>query len=52
MTDKLIPVYENGKLISVGSDKVIPVYKNGFGIHEVLNEMQRQANELKRLRGK
>jgi hypothetical protein len=52
MTDKLIPVYENGKLISVRSDKVIPVYKNGFGIHEVLNEMQRQANELKRLRGK
>ncbi len=52
MTDKLIPVYENGKLISVRSDKIIPVYKNGFGIHEVLNEMQRQANELKRLRGK
>ena len=52
MTDKLIPVYENGKLISVRSDKVIPVYKNGVGIHEILNEMQRQANELKRLRGK
>ena len=52
MTDKLIPVYENGKLISVRSDKVIPVYKNGFGIHEVLNEMQRQANELKRLKEK
>tara|TARA_B100001996_G_C18126258_1_gene387166 strand:- start:218 stop:376 length:159 start_codon:yes stop_codon:yes gene_type:complete len=52
MTDKLIPVYNNGKLISVRSDKTIPVYKNGYGIHEVLNEMQRQANELKRLRGK
>ena len=52
MTDKLIPVYENGKLISVRSDKVIPVYKNGFGIHEVLNEMQRQANEMKRLKEK
>ena len=52
MTDEIIPVYKDGKLFSVKSNKTIPVYKNGFGIHEVLNEMQRQANELKRLRGK
>ena len=52
MSDKLIPVYKNGELISVRSDKVMPVYKNGIGIHEILNEMQRQANEMKRLKEK
>ncbi len=30
----------------ITSDKTIPVYKNGAGIHEVINELQRQAREL------
>ncbi len=50
MTGKLIPVYKDGKLFSVKSDKTIPVYKNGVGILEVLNQLQRQAIELEKLR--
>ena len=50
MTDKLIPVYKDGKLFSVKSNKTIPVYKNGVGILEVLNQLQRQAIELEKLR--
>ena len=49
MTGKLIPVYRDGKLFSVKSDKTIPVYKNGVGILEVLNQLQRQAIEMKKL---
>ena len=50
MTDELIPVYKDGKLFSVKSNKSIPVYKNGTGIHEVLDQLQRQAIELEKLR--
>ena len=50
MTDELIPVYKDGKLFSVKSNKTIPVYKNGTGIHEVLDQLQRQAIELEKLR--
>ena len=50
MTGKLIPAYKDGKLFSVKSDKTIPVYKNGVGILEVLNQLQRQAIELEKLR--
>ena len=49
MTGKLIPVYKDGKLFSVKSDKTIPVYKNGVGILEVLDQLQRQAIEMKKL---
>ena len=49
MTGKLIPVYRDGKLFSVKSDKTIPVYKNGVGILEVLDQLQRQAIEMKKL---
>ena len=50
MKSKLIPVYKDGKLFSVKSDKIIPIYKNGVGIHEVLDQLQRQAKELEKLR--
>ena len=50
MTDEIIPVYKDGKLFSVKSNKTIPVYKNGAGIHEVLDQLQRQAIELEKLR--
>ena len=50
MTDELIPVYKDGKLFSVKSNKTIPVYKNGTGILEVLDQLQRQAIELEKLR--
>ena len=50
MTDELIPVYKDGKLFSVKSNKTIPIYKNGAGIHEVLEQLQRQAIELEKLR--
>ena len=30
------------------SDKIIPIYKNGHGIHELINELQRQARELEK----
>ena len=50
MTDKIIPVYKDGKLFSVKSNKTIPVYKNGAGIHEVLNQLHIQAIELEKLR--
>ena len=50
MTDELIPVYKGGKLFSVKSNKSIPVYKNGTGIHEVLDQLHRQAIELEKLR--
>ena len=50
MTGKLIPVYKDGKLFSVKSDNKIPVYKNGTGILEVLDQLQRQAIELEKLR--
>ena len=49
MTGKLIPVYKDGKLFSVKSDKTIPIYKNGVGILEVLNQLQRQAIEMKKI---
>ena len=52
MTDKIIPVYKDEKLFSVKSNKTIPVYKNGAGIHEVLDQLHRQAIELKRLEEK
>ena len=32
------------------TDKIIPVYKNGAGIHEVLDQLHRQAIELEKLR--
>ena len=50
MTDEIIPVYKDGKLFSVKSNKTIPIYKNGAGIHEVLDQLQRQAIELEKLR--
>ena len=50
MTDEIIPVYKDGKLFSVKSNKSIPVYKNGTGIHEVLDQLHRQAIELEKLR--
>ena len=50
MTDELIPVYKGGKLFSVKSNKSIPVYKNGTGIHDVLDQLHRQAIELEKLR--
>ena len=50
MIDEIIPVYKDGKLFSVKSNKTIPVYKNGAGIHEVLDQLQRQAIELEKLR--
>ena len=52
MTDELIPVYKDGKLFSVKSNKTIPVYKNGTGIHEILNQLHRQAIEYNRLKEK
>ena len=50
MTDEIIPVYKDGKLFSVKSNKTIPIYKNGAGIHEVLDQLHRQAIELEKLR--
>ena len=50
MTDDLIPVYKDGKIFSVKSNKKIPIYKNGAGIHEVLDQLHRQAIELEKLR--
>ena len=50
MKSKLIPVYKDGKLFSVKSDKIIPIYKNGVGIHEVLDQLHRQAKKLEKLR--
>ena len=50
MTDDLIPVYKDGKIFSVKSNKIIPLYKNGAGIHEVLDQLHRQAIELEKLR--
>ena len=52
MTDDLIPVYKDGKLFSVKSNKKIPVYKNGAGIHQVLDQLHRQAMEYNRLKEK
>ena len=51
MTDEIIPIYKDGKLFSVKSNKTIPIYKNGAGIHEVLDQLHRQAIELEKLRG-
>ena len=50
MTDDLIPVYKDCKIFSVKSNKIIPLYKNGAGIHEVLDQLHRQAIELEKLR--
>ena len=50
MTNDLIPVNKDGKLFSVKSNKIIPLYKNGAGIHEVLDQLHRQAIELEKLR--
>ena len=50
MTEEIIPVYKDGKLFSVKSNKTIPIYKNGAGIHEVLDQLHRQATELEKLR--
>ena len=50
MTDDLIPVYKDGKIFSVKSNKIIPLYKNGAGVHEVLDQLHRQAVELEKLR--
>ena len=52
MTDEIIPIYKDGKLFSVKSDKIIPIYKNGIGIHEVLDQLHRQAIEYNRLKEK
>ena len=49
-SDDLIPVYKDGKLFSVKSNKKIPIYKNGVGVHEVLDQLHRQAIELEKLR--
>ena len=49
-SDDLIPVYKDGKIFSVKSNKKIPIYKNGAGIHEVLDQLHRQAIELEKLR--
>ena len=49
-SEDLIPVYKDGKLFSVKSNKKIPIYKNGAGIHEVLDQLHRQAIELEKLR--
>ena len=48
-SDDLIPVYKDGKIFSVKSNKKIPIYKNGAGIHEVLDQLHRQAIELEKL---
>ena len=45
----ITPVYKDGKLFSVKSDKVFPVYKNGAGIFDIINELQQQAIEFKKL---
>ena len=45
----ITPVYKDGKLFSVKSDKVFPVYKNGAGILDIINELQQQAIEFKKL---
>ncbi len=50
MKDDLIPVYKDGKIFSVKSNKTIPLYKNGAGIHEILDQLHRQAIELEKLR--
>ena len=50
MTEDLIPVYKDGKIFSVKSNKKITIYKNGAGIHEVLDQLHRQAIELEKLR--
>ena len=50
MTEDLIPVYKDGKIFSVKSNKKIPIYKNGVGVHEVLDQLHRQAIELEKLR--
>ena len=50
MIDEIIPVYKDGKLFSVKSNTTISIYKNGAGIHEVLDQLQRQAIELEKLR--
>ena len=50
MTDDLVPVYKDGKIFSVKSNKTIPLYKNGAGVHEVLDQLHRQAVELEKLR--
>ena len=49
-SDDLIPVYKDGKIFSVKSNKKIPIYKNGVGIHEVLDQLHRQAKKLEKLR--
>ena len=49
-SEDLIPVYKDGKIFSVKSNKKIPIYKNGAGIHEVLDQLHRQAIELEKLR--
>ena len=50
MTNEIIPVYKDRKLFSVKSNKTISIYKNGAGIHEVLDQLHRQAIELEKLR--
>ena len=45
----ITPVYKDGKLFSVKSDKVFSVYKNGAGILDIINELQQQAIEFKKL---
>ncbi len=50
MKDDLIPVYKDGKIFSVKSNTTIPLYKNGAGIHEILDQLHRQAIELEKLR--
>ena len=46
----IVPVYKNGKLFSVKNDKKITVYNKGFGIHELLDQLHKQGEELKRLK--
>ena len=52
MTDEIIPVYKDGKLFSVKSNTSIQVYKNGAGVHEILDQLHRQAIEYNRLKEK
>ena len=46
----IVPVYKDGKLFSVKNDKKFPVYKNGHGIYDILDQLHKQGEELKRLK--
>ena len=48
----IVPVYKDGKLFSVKNVKKFTIYNNGVGIREVLNQLHKQGEELKRLKKK